>query len=64
MAGRAQLPSNISDIVNFVRKINKREAESIILLIFILWGCSNCRWLTGGRVGQKVPTLEWGSQLK
>ena len=29
-------------------------AESIILLIFVLWGCFNCRWLKGGVVGQKV----------
>ena len=30
-----------SDIVKFERKVYEREAESIVLLIFVLWRCSN-----------------------
>ena len=43
-----------SDIVNFVWKINegmsggRRDgAESIVLLIFVLWLCFNCWWMRG-----------------
>ena len=37
-----------SDIVSFVWKINEGEAESIVLLIFDIWRCFNCRWVRGG----------------
>ena len=37
------------DIVNFVWKTD--EAESILLLIFVLWQCLNLRWLR---------VVEWG----
>ena len=43
-----------SDIVNFVWKTDKGEAESIVLLIFVFWRCFNRRWMRGGGVGQKV----------
>ena len=43
-----------ADIVNFVWKADEREAESIVLLIFVLWRCLNLRWMRGGGVGQKV----------
>ena len=33
-----------TDIVNLVWKIDEGEAESIILLIFVLWRCLNRRW--------------------
>ena len=52
---RVQLPSGWNtyvlfntDIVNFVWKTDK--AESIVLLIFVLWRCLNLRWLRGGAV--------------
>ena len=35
-------------------KTNDMEAESIVLLIFVLWQCLNYWWMTGGGVGQKV----------
>ena len=39
-----------TDIVNFVWKTNEGEAECIVLLIFVLWRCLNCRWMrVGGR---------------
>ena len=31
-----------------------REAESIALLIFVLWHCFTCRWVRGCGLGQKV----------
>ena len=34
-----------SDIVNFVWKTDEGEAESIVLLIFVLWWCFYCRWV-------------------
>ena len=37
-----------TDIVNFALKTN--EAESIVLLIFVLWRCLNLRWMRGGGV--------------
>ena len=37
--------------VNFVWKTNEGEAESIVLLIFVLWRCLNCQWKTGSGVG-------------
>ena len=37
-----------TDIVNFAWKTN--EAESIVLLIFVLWRCLNLRWMRGGGV--------------
>ena len=42
-----------SDITNFVWKTDE-EAESIVLLSFVLWWCFNRRWMRGGGVGQKV----------
>ena len=33
-----------TDIVNFLSKTDEEEAESIILLIFVLWRCFNGRW--------------------
>ena len=33
------------DIVNFVRKTNEGETESIFLLVFVLWQCFNRRWV-------------------
>ena len=42
------------DIVNFAWKIDEGEAESIVLLFFVLWWCFNRRWMRGGGVGQKV----------
>ena len=48
-----------SDIVNFVWKTNERcrgeggmRAESIVLIIFVLWRCFNLRWVKGCGVGQ------------
>ena len=29
-------------------------AESIVLLIFVLWGCFACRWVRSGMLGQKI----------
>ena len=43
-----------TDIVNFVWKTDDGEAESIVLLIFVLWQCLNLRWMRGGEVGQNV----------
>ena len=40
--------------VNFVWKTDEGEAESIVLLIFVLWWCLNRRWMGGGGVEQKV----------
>ena len=45
------------NIVNFVWKTDEREAESIVLLIFVLWRFMNLRWMRGGGVGQKVFML-------
>ena len=42
-----------TDIVNFVPKNDKGEAENIVLLIFVLWWCFNSRWMGGGGMGQK-----------
>ena len=60
LAVRVQLPLKWStylffnsDIVNFVWKTDDGEAESIFLLILVLWRCFNCRWMRGGGVGQK-----------
>ena len=39
------------DIVNFVWKIDEGEAESIVLLIFVLWQCFNRWWMVGWVVG-------------
>ena len=61
LAVRVQLPLGWdtyllfnSDVVKFERRAYEREAESIILLIFVLWGCSNHQWVKGGVVFQKV----------
>ena len=43
-----------SDIVNFVWKTDEGEAESIVLLIFVLWWCFNCWWVRGGGVGESL----------
>ena len=43
-----------SDVVNVVWKTDEGEAESIVLLIFVLWRYLNFRWMRGGGVGQKV----------
>ena len=43
-----------SDIVNFVWKNDEGEAESIVLLIFVLRQCFNRQWMRGDGVGQKV----------
>ena len=43
-----------TDIVNVVWKTDEVEAESIVLLIFVLWRCLNLRWMRGGGVVQKV----------
>ena len=48
-----------TDVVNFVWKTDAAETESIVLLIFFLWGCLNLRWMRGGGTGQKV--LIWAS---
>ena len=42
--------------MNFVWKTNEegKGAETIILLIFALWGCFSCWWVRGDGVGQKV----------
>ena len=37
-----------TDIVNFVSKTDEGEAESIVLLILVLWWCFNGRWMRGG----------------
>ena len=42
-----------SDIVNFVCKIDEREEESIVLLIFVLWQCLNRQWVRDCQVGRK-----------
>ena len=43
-----------TDIVNFAWKTSRGEAESIVLLIFVLWWCLKLWWMRGGGVGQKV----------
>ena len=43
-----------SHIVNFVQESNEGEAGKI-LLIFVLWGCFNCRW-----VKVEAESLIWG----
>ena len=40
--------------MNFVWKTNEWEAESIVLLIFVLWWCFYLRWVRSCGVGQKV----------
>ena len=35
-------------------KADESEAESIVLLVFLLWRCFNLWWVRGGVVGQKV----------
>ena len=37
-----------------VWKTHEGEAESIVLLIFVLWAGLNCQWLRCAGVGQKV----------
>ena len=61
MAARVPLPlgQNVyllfnDDIVSFVCKTDEGEAESIVLLIFGLWGCFKRWWMMGGEVGQEV----------
>ena len=61
MAVRVQLPLGWntylllnSDTMNFVWKTDEGEAESIVLLMFVLWQRFNCRRMRGGGVRQKV----------
>ena len=49
------------DIVNFVGKSDEGNAQSSVLLIFVLWQCFNRRWVRGCQLGQKV--LLWGSLI-
>ena len=42
-----------TDIVNFVWKTDEWEADSIVLLIFVLWWCLNFRWMRDGVVVQR-----------
>ena len=42
-----------ADSVNVVWKTNEGEAESIDLLIFVLWQCLNCRRMRDGGVGEE-----------
>ena len=44
-----------SDIVNFQWKTDEGAAESIVLLIFVLWQCFNCQWMRG-----RVFPTGWG----
>ena len=37
-----------TDIVNFAWKTD--DAESIVLLVFVIWRCLNLRWMRGGGV--------------
>ena len=37
-----------TDIMNYVWKTDEVEAESIVLLIFVLWRCLNLRWMKSG----------------
>ena len=39
-----------SNIVKFVWKINERESESVVLIIFVYWRRFYCRWVRGGGV--------------
>ena len=43
-----------TDIVNLVWKTNEREAESVVLLIFVHWRCLNLRCGRSGGVEQKA----------
>ena len=61
MAFQVQLPLGWNtymlfntDIMNYVWKTDEVEAESIVLLIFVLWRCLNLRWMKSGGMGQKV----------
>ena len=46
-----------SYIVNFVWKTDEGEAESIVLLIFVLWWCVSCCWVRG--CGGGAESLIW-----
>ena len=39
--------------MNYVWKANDREAEGIVLLIFVLWRCFNDLWVRSGGVDKK-----------
>ena len=60
LALRVQLPlewntyllSN-SDILKFVLKTDEGETESIVLIMFHIWRCFNCRWVRVSDVFQK-----------
>ena len=41
-------------ILNFMWKTEEGEAESIVLLIFVLWRCFNRRWVKSYGVMQKI----------
>ena len=52
MAVRVQLPLGLniclllnSDIVSFAWKTDEGKTESIVLIIFRVWRCFNCRWV-------------------
>ena len=60
VAVRVQLPSGWNtyllfntDMVNSVSKTDERQADSIALLIFVLWRYLIRRWMRGSGVGQK-----------
>ena len=60
MAVRVQLPSGWNtyllfntDMVNSVSKTHERQADSIALLIFVLWRYLIRRWMRDSGVGQK-----------
>ena len=61
LAAQVQLPLGWNtyvlfntDIVNFLWKTDEGEAESIVLLIFVLGWCLNLRWMRVGGVGQDI----------
>ena len=52
-----------TNIVNFAWKTD--EAQSIVMLIFILWWCLNLRWMRGGGVRLEVLfRTSWNWPLK
>ena len=53
LAVRVQLQLGWNTNLRFNSNI-EFEAESIVLLIFVLWWYFNCRWVRVGGVGQKV----------
>ena len=41
-------------VMKFLRKTDEGEAESVVLLIFVLWRCFNRRGVRSCGVGKKV----------